>query len=221
MATFHLARMNWIADLDQPGATVITEAWAGHTAGYVARLEPGRTNPLYEVVRKFLDPATEGRSAWGNGRRVYRIEEPGVYEAESRGWQRQVRRVWFEIAGDGRVRPCLDRDAAIASLHGMTLSELVAARLADWTQRPSDRGWQRRIERARQANQQEGLPPLEGTPRQVDYAEVVRHQRLAEARRRLRPSEVRMLSEVTSAQWWIDHRRTQWSRLLLALRAPS
>ena len=210
---------------EQPGpaaAEVITEAWAGHTSGYLARLEidDAHGSPLYDLQRAvFLRPVNDRRSAWGNGRRYYWITEPGVYEAESRWHRGSVRRHWFaaeEVDEGVRLVVLGSRDEALARLWALRggVEELRAARLRTWEQRGSRRGWQRRVAAARAEADQAGLPPLEGTSRQIEYAEVVRCHRLAEARRRLPPAQVARLAQVRQASWWIDRRRRQLRRLV-------
>lgn len=228
MQTLDLCRGEQLRAAPGPAAVeVITEAWAGHTSGYLARLETddAHGSPLYDLRRAvFVRPLNDRRTAWGNGRRYYWITEPGVYEAESRWHRGSVRRHWFAVeeADDGvRLVVLASRDEALARLWAFPggAEELRAARVRTWEQRGSRRGWQRRVASAWAEAEQAGLPPLEGTPGQVDYAEVVRCQRLAEARRRLPASELAVLAQVREATWWIERRRRQLRRLVAEARS--
>lgn len=228
MQTLDLVRRDELAG--QPAesgepAIVITEAWTGHTSGYLARVDVSALHgsPLYEWERSFVRPSIDQRSAWGNGRRVYRVDEPGVYEVESRWHGGEVRRHWFEVDAEGNLRLLADRDEAMARLWDIPVEELHQRRLEAWEQRPSRGGWQSRQDGAASENRLAGLPDLEGSARQVAYAEVIRQGRLAEIRRRLGGSEripwgfsaaLAALEQHTDAGWWIDNRRRSWRRLL-------
>ncbi len=201
---------------------VVTEAWFGRTAGYLARVDIAtrRGSPLYDLDRIFLEPADDRRSRFGNGLLIFEVMEPGIYEVDSRWHRNQVRRHWFHIDAQGQVQLLASRDEALAKLWGFDrVEELAEARMAAWEQRMSEHGWYRRVAQAAAANAMDGLPSLDGSSAQIAYAEVIRHRRLREAEQRTRPRELRHLRGVTSAAWWIMHRRWQLRRLVQAATA--
>lgn len=57
------------------------------------------------------------------------------------------------------------------------------------------------------------LAGLEGSPRQVAWAETIRVKRIATLRRKGH-NEVGRLAAVAEAKWWIDHREAPDERLL-------
>lgn len=220
-----LCRHEQTRPTDAPALLVTVEAHAGHTAGYVALLEPTGASPLYDMTRRFLDPIGNRVNAWGNGTKTYAVDLPGVYEAESRWHNGHTRRHWFAVDAAMRLTMLPSRDAAVAACWDVSPDDLHARRLGDWTQRGSRAGWIRRVERAVRENDREGLPPLHGTPKQIDYAEVIRAKVLAQFERIIEAaSEAEMrgrehlvveafrrgmaaLRQVDEAQWWIENRR--------------
>jgi len=225
MPTLDLARTDELRDAPAGQAVIVTEAWAGHTTGYVARIEPLHRNasPLYELERMFADPARDRRSRFGNGRREYQLDQSGVYEAESRWHAGKVRRHWFEVGDAGTLELLASRDEAMARLWAVAPHELRQLRLEAWEQRGNRAGWIVRQQAAAAANGRAGFAALEGTAAQVGYAEVLRADWIAQIARRLGGPEfvpwrflgaLRALEQVSDAAWWIARRRGPWRRVL-------
>jgi hypothetical protein len=177
-----------IIDPESTAATVICEPRANVSAGTCARITPDPDRP-YSV---WHCDELEGTPGDRDGRavNVFAGLPPGCYQAHSTLRSNCGQTVFVEIVAGGALTILGgkgDEDLVIARLNGMTPNELHAARQATWA--GSD-----------------GLPPLEGSTKQVAWAEQLRGELIGEAERAGDPDLVDRIRAVRDATWFIAAR---------------
>ena len=188
MPTLLLNRQCRIIDPEFTVATVICEAKRHVSAGTCARIAPDPDRP-YSVLRRDDLQGTPGDR---DGRAVIDFADlsPGCYQAHSTLRSNCGQTVYMEIAAGGALTILGgkgDEDLVIARLNGMTPHELHAARQATWA--GSD-----------------GLPPLEGSDKQVPWAEQLRGELIRAAERAGDLDPVHRIRAVHDATWFIAAR---------------
>jgi hypothetical protein len=165
MPTLLLNRQCRIIDPESTVATVICEAKRHVSAGTCARITPDPDRP-YSVLRR---DDLQGTSGDRDGRavNVFVGLHPGYYQAHSTLRSNCAQTVFLEVIAGGALTILGgkgDEDLVIARLNAMTPHELRAVRQATWA--GSD-----------------GLPPLEGSTKQVAWAARLRGELIGEAER--------------------------------------
>ena len=188
MPTLRLNRQCRIIDPESTGATIICEARRHVSAGTCARIAPDPDRP-YSVLRRDDLQGTPGDR---DGRAVIDFADlsPGCYQAHSTLRSNCGQTVYMEIVAGG----------ALTILGGKGDEDLVVARLNGITPH--------QLHDARQATRfrSEGLPPLEGSTKQVALAEQLRGELIGEAERAGDPDLVDRISAVRDATWFFAAR---------------
>jgi hypothetical protein len=188
MPTLLLNRQCRIIDPESVGATVICEPRANVSAGTCACITPDPDRP-YSVWRRNDLHGTPGNRD-GRAVNVFAGLPPGRYAAHSTLRSNRGQSVYVEITAGGAltiIGSQGDEDLVIARLNGMTPHELHAARQA-----------------ARAGS--DGLPPLEGSIKQVDWAEQLRGELIRGAERAGDLDLVDRILAVSDATWFIAAR---------------
>jgi hypothetical protein len=196
MPTLLLNRQCRIINPESTVATVVTEPRANVSRGWCARITPDPSGPIGLWDRAYL----EGTPDVLDGREVIAFAglPPGRYEAHSTLLSRKAQSVYFEVVEGGGIEILGgqgDEGLVIARLNGMTLGELADAREASRT-----RG--------------DGLPPLDGSLKQVAWAERLREQLIRALEQSGAVDLVDRVLAVRDATWFIANR----DRPLAALR---
>ncbi len=158
------------------------------TKGWLAFVRPGEGDKAGGFAFTFQREFTRGvEDEEGRAERTYKVATDGVYAAESLHDYPRRARVFFRVEGARVVAWSYDDDAARAWL-GMETRAAIAEREAA---------------EAKEA----ALQPLEGTERQVRWAQSIRLETLAWTREHA-PALQRGIALPDEARWWID-RRTQ------------
>ena len=186
MPALLLNRQCRVEVLEPDSIVVVCEPRAGVSAGSCARIGPDPGTPLGLWRRTYLRAAPElfdGRPV-----NVFVDLPAGVYEAHSTLRSRRAQVIYFRVT-DGAIEILGgqgDEDLVVAILNGLTLAELHDARAA--------------------AAKDDGLPPLDGSFRQVAWAVRVRDDliRAAEAAGDL--DLAARLRHVRDATWFIANR---------------
>ena len=196
MPTLLLNRQCHIIDPEFAAATVVCEPRSNVSAGTCARITPDLDLPYRVWRRDDLQGIPGDRD--GRAVNVFAGLPPGCYQAHSTLKSNCAQTVYFEVADGGRIEILGgrgDEDLVIARLNGMTPDELHDARQA--TRVGSD-----------------GLPPLEGSSKQVAWAEQLRGELIRGVERAGDLDLVDRIRAVHDATWFIASR----DRPLAALR---
>ena len=196
MATLLLNRQCRIVDAGSAAAAVVCEPRANVSRGWCARITPDPSGPIGLWDRAYLQGTAEVRD--GRAVIVFAGLPPGRYEAHSALLSRKAQSVYFEVAECGGIEILGgqgDEGLVIARLNGMTLDELADARRAHAT-----RG--------------DGLPPLDGSLKQVAWAERVREELIHALEQAGALDLVDRVRGVRDATWFIANK----DRSLAALR---
>jgi hypothetical protein len=201
MPTLLLNRQCRIIDPESTAATVVTEPRANVSRGWCARITPDPSGPIGLWDRAYL----EGTPDVLDGRAVIAFAglPRGHYEAHSTLLSRKAQSVYFEVAEGGGIEILGgqgDEGLVIARLNRMTLDELVDARAASRTQG-------------------DGLPPLDGSLKQVAWAERLREQLIRALEQSGALDLVDRVLAVRDATWFIANRDRPLTALLERLRA--
>ena len=189
MPTLLLNRQCCIIDPESTAATVVCEARRHVSAGTCARIAPDPDRP-YSVLRRDDLQGTPGDRD-GRAVIVFAGLPPGCYQAHSALRSNCAQTVFMEIVAGGALTILGgkgDEDLVIARLNGMTPGELHAARQATWAGT-------------------DGLPPLEGSTRQVAWAEQLRGELIRDAERAGDLDLVDRILAVSDATWFFAARR--------------
>ena len=196
MSTLLLNRQCLVIDPESTAATVVCEARRHVSAGTCARITPDPDRP-YSVWRRDELQGTPGDRD-GRAVNVFAGLSPGFYQVHSTLRSNCGQTVYMEIVAGGALTILGgkgDEDLVIARLNGMTPHELHAAR------------------RAARAGS-DGLPPLEGSTKQVAWAARLRGELIGEAERAGDLDLADRIRAVHDATWFIANR----GRPLSALR---
>jgi hypothetical protein len=188
MPTLLLNRQCCIIDPESTAATVVCEARRHVSAGTCARITPDPDRPYGVWRRDDLQGTPDVRD--GRAVIVFAGLPPGCYQAHSILRSNCAQTVYMEIGAGGALTILGGRgddDLVIAHLNGLTPGELHAARRATWA--GSD-----------------GLPPLEGSTRQVAWAEQLRGELIYGAERAGDLDLVHRIRAVRDATWFIAAR---------------
>jgi hypothetical protein len=188
MPTLLLNRQCRIIDPESTVATVICEAKRHVSAGTCARIKPDPDRP-YSVWRRDELQGTPGDRD-GRAVNVFAGLSPGFYQVHSTLRSNCGQTVYMEIMAGGALTILGgkgDEDLVIARLNGMTPHQLHDARQA--TRIASD-----------------GLPPLEGSTKQVALAEQLRGELIGEAERAGDPYLADLIRAVRDATWFFAAR---------------
>ena len=188
MPTLLLNRQCCMIDPESTAATVICEARRHVSAGTCARITPDPDRP-YSVLRRDDLQGTPGDRD-SRAVNVFAGLPPGCYQAHSALRSNCGQTVYMEIVAGGALTILGgrgDEDLMIARLNGMTPNELHDARQA--TRFGSD-----------------GLPPLEGSTKQVALAEHLRGELIHAAERAGDPNLAHRIRAVRDATWFIAAR---------------
>ena len=188
MSTLLLNRQCLVIDPESTAATIICEARRHVSAGTCARITPDPDRP-YSVLRRDDLQGTPGDR---DGRAVIDFADlsPGCYQAHSTLRSNCGQTVYMEIMAGGALTILGnkgDEDLVVARLNGITPHQLHDARQA--TRFASD-----------------GLPPLEGSTKQVALAEQLRGELIGEAERAGDPDLVDRIRAVRDATWFFAAR---------------
>jgi hypothetical protein len=196
MPTLLLNRQCRIIHPGSAAATVVCEPRANVSAAWCARITPDPGRPLGLWRRDYLEGTPEERD-----RRpvlVFADLAPDCYEAHTTLRSHRAQSVYFEVTPEGVITILGgrgDEDLVIAHLHGMTPDELVDARQAAEAEG-------------------DGLPPLEGSIKQVAWAERLRDGLIRGAEQSGDHDLAARVGAVRDASWFIANR----DRPLAALR---
>ena len=196
MPTLLLNRQCRIIDPESTAATIICEARRHVSAGTCARITPDPDRPYSVWRRDDLQGTPDVRD--GRAVNVFAGLPPGHYEAHSTLRSNCAQTVYMEVVAGGALTILGgkgDEDLVIARLNGMTPGELHAARRATWAGSA-------------------GLPPLEGSTKQVAWAEQLRGELIHGAERAGDLDLVDRIRAVRDATWFIANK----GRPLSALR---
>ena len=188
MSTLLLNRQCLVIDPESTGATVVCEPRANVSPGWCARITPDPSRPIGLWGRAYLKGTPDVRD--GRAVVVFAGLPPGCYEAHSTLRSNCGQTVFMEIVAGGALTILGgkgDEDLVIARLNGMTPHELHAAR------------------RAARA-ESDGLPPLEGSTKQVAWAEQLRGELIHGAERAGDLDLVDRILAVSDATWFIAAR---------------
>ena len=196
MPTLLLNRQCLVIDPESTAATIICEARRHVSAGTCARITPDPDRP-YSV---WHCDELEGTPGDRDGRavNVFAGLPPGCYQAHSTLRSNCGQTVFVEIVAGGALTILGgkgDEDLVIARLNGMTPNELHAARQATWAVSA-------------------GLPPLEGSTKQVAWAERLREELIRALEQTGALDLVDRVRAVSDATWFIANK----GRPLSALR---
>ena len=183
-----LNRQCRIIDPESTAATIICEARRHVSAGTCARITPDPDRPYSVWSRDDLQGTPDVRD--GRAVNVFAGLPPGCYQAHSTLRSNCGQTVFMEIIAGGALTILGgkgDEDLVIARLNGMTPGELHAARRAA-------RAWG------------DGLPPLEGSTKQVAWAEQLRGELIHGAERAGDLDLVDRIRAVYAASWFIAAR---------------
>jgi len=202
MATLLLNRRCTVIDADPPAATVVCEPRDNISRGWLARIAPGPNDPYGLWSRVYLDGTRDRRD--GREALVYARLGPGCYEAHSTLRTRTAHAICFVVTAGGDIEILGgrgDEDVVIARLNGLTLGELHDARAA--------------------AVVGDAPPQLEGSIRQVAWAETIRDA-LVDAALDDGDDELAVgLWEVRQASWFIANQGRTPGELRGRLGAPA
>jgi hypothetical protein len=165
MPTLLLNRQCRIIDPESTAATIICEARRHVSAGTCARIAPDPDRPYSVWRRDDLQGTPDVRD--GRAVIVFAGLPPGHYAAHSALRSNCGQTAYLEVGAGGALTVLGgkgEEDLVIACLNGMTPDELHAARRAA-------RAWS------------DGLPPLEGSTKQVAWAEQLRGELIRGAER--------------------------------------
>ena len=188
MPTLLLNRQCLVIDPESTAATVVCESRRHVSAGTCARITPDPDRPYSVLLRDDLQGTPDVRD--GRAVNVFAGLPPGCYQAHSTLRSNCGQTVFMEIIAGGALTILGgkgDEDLVIARLNGMTPNELHAARQATWA--GSD-----------------GLPPLEGSTRQVAWAEQLRGELIRGAERAGDLDLADRIRAVPDAGWFIAAR---------------
>ena len=188
MPTLLLNRQCRIIDPEFTVATVICEAKRHVSAGTCARITPDPDRPYSVWRRDDLEGAPGDRD--GRAVNVFGGLPPGCDQAHATLRSNCAQTVYMEVVAGGALTILGgkgDEDLVIARLNGMTPHELHAAR------------------RAARAGS-DGLPPLEGSTKQVARAEQFRGELIGEAERAGDLDLLHRIRAVRSATWFFAAR---------------
>ena len=188
MPTLLLNRQCRIIDAESTAATIICEARRHVSAGTCAHIAPDPDRPYSVLRRDDLQGSPDVRD--GRAVIVFAGLPPGHYEAHSTLRSNCGQTVYMEVVAGGALTILGgkgDEDLVIARLNGMTPHELRAARQATWAGG-------------------DGLPPLEGSTRQVAWAEQLRGELIHGAERAGDLDLVDRIRAVYAASWFIAAR---------------
>jgi hypothetical protein len=188
MPTLLLNRQCRIIDPESTAATIICEARRHVSAGTCARITPDPDRPYSVWSRDDLQGTPDVHD--GRAVNVFAGLPPGHYEAHSTLRSNCAQTVYMEVVAGGALTILGgkgDEDLVIARLNGMTPAELHAARQATWAVSA-------------------GLPPLEGSTKQVAWAEQLRGELIHGAERAGDLDLVDRIRAVYAASWFIAAR---------------
>jgi hypothetical protein len=188
MPTLLLNRQSRIIDPDSTTVTVICEARRHVSAGTCGRITPDPDRPYHVLRRDDLQGTPGDRD--GRAVNVFADLPPGCYQAHSTLRSNCGQTVYMEIGAGGALTILGGRgaeDSVIARLNGMTPGELYDARRA--TRFVSD-----------------GLPPLEGSTKQVAWAEHLRGELIHATEQAGDLDPVHRIRAVHDATWFIAAR---------------
>ena len=189
MPTLLLNRQCLVIDPESTAATVVCESRRHVSAGTCARITPDPDRPYSVLRRDDLQGTPDVRD--GRAVIVFAGLPPGCYQAHSTLRSNCGQTVYMEVVAGGALTILggkSDEDLVIARLNGMTPHELHAARRATWAGSA-------------------GLPPLEGSTRQVARAEQLRGELIREAERAGDLDLVDRILAVSDATWFFAARR--------------
>jgi hypothetical protein len=200
MPTLLLNRQCRIIDRESTAATIICEAKRHVSAGTCARITPDPERPYSVWRRDDLQGSPGDRD--GRAVNVFAGLSRGFYQAHSALRSNCGQTVYIEVMAGGALTILGDKgaeDLVIARLNGMTPNELHNARQA-----------------IRFAS--DGLPPLEGSIKQVAWAEQLRGELIGEAVRAGDLDLVDRICAVRDATWFFAARNHSLDTLRDSLR---
>jgi hypothetical protein len=188
--------------VDDDAVRVVVEDHRRLGNGFVAELLPDPVNPVQRWRREHV--RRTGTDYRGRRTGHYVLASAGVFEARSVYRANKLGVTYFVVEG-GVVEVIGhkgDELQVLAHVNGIDTDALAGLR-----------------EIQEKEEHPQALPPLTGTPRQVQWATDLRARRMAEAARD--PSLLGELSRVEAAAWFIVTRNDSLERLRERLGAPS